>query len=124
MKTLDTLTLKRIITIRKRILKNTLKNNTMSSTPVWFITGAGTGFGQAIALEALAPNHKVVATARRLPTLAPLEAAGASVLELDVTASEGVIEAKVKEAHDIHGRLTYVVNAAGYVLEGAVEEAS
>ena len=95
-----------------------------SQTPVWFITGAGTGFGQTIALEALSRGHKVIATARRASSLESLKAAGADTLELDVTAPEAVIDARIKEAHGIYGRLTYVVNAAGYVLEGTCEEAS
>ncbi|KAK7431183.1 hypothetical protein QQZ08_002223 [Neonectria magnoliae] len=95
-----------------------------SQTPVWFITGASSGFGRGIAIEALRRGHHVVATARRSCTLAALAEDGAYALDLDVTAPEDVIEAKVKEAHDIHGRLTYIVNAAGYVLEGACEEAS
>ena len=95
-----------------------------SPTPVWFITGASSGFGQSIALEALRRNHHVIATSRRSSSLTALATAGAQVLDLDVTASEDIIEAKVKQAHDIYGRLTYIVNAAGYVLEGACEEAS
>jgi NADP-dependent 3-hydroxy acid dehydrogenase YdfG len=94
------------------------------SQPVWLITGAATGFGHAIALEALSRSHAVIATARTLSSLTALQSAGASILALDVTSPEAVIAAKIKQAHDIHGRLDYIVNAAGYVLEGAVEEAS
>ncbi|CAM1504677.1 Fc.00g022680.m01.CDS01 [Cosmosporella sp. VM-42] len=95
-----------------------------SQTPVWFITGTSSGFGQSIAFEALKRSHKVIATARRVSALDSLKAAGADILEFDVTAPEATIDAKVKEAHDIYGKLTYVVNAAGYVLEGTCEEAS
>lgn len=95
-----------------------------SPTPVWFITGAGSGFGHGIALEALSRGHHVVATSRRSSSLNSLASAGATILDLDVTAPEDVVEAKVQQAVDVYGRLTYVVNAAGYVLEGASEEAS
>ncbi|KPM45952.1 hypothetical protein AK830_g655 [Neonectria ditissima] len=95
-----------------------------SQTPVWFITGASSGFGRSIAIEALRRGHHVIATARHSSSLAALAEDGAYTLDLDVTAPEDVIEAKVKQAHDVHGRLTYIVNAAGYVLEGACEEAS
>ncbi|KAM5355202.1 hypothetical protein ACJ41O_001848 [Fusarium nematophilum] len=95
-----------------------------SNSPVWLITGAGTGFGYAISLSALRRGHHVIATARRSSSLSDLVAAGAHALTLDVTAPEDDIAAKVKEAHDIYGRLDYLVNAAGYVLEGACEEAS
>lgn len=110
-------------TVLVTILTNLIMTST-TSTPVWFITGAGTGFGHAIALEALKRNHHVVATARRTSSLDDLVSAGAKALALDVNASESEIAAVVKEAHDIYGRLDYLVNAAGYVLEGAVEESS
>jgi NAD(P)-dependent dehydrogenase (short-subunit alcohol dehydrogenase family) len=38
---------------------------------VWLITGASSGFGRAIAQEALSRGDRVVATARRPETLAP-----------------------------------------------------
>lgn len=95
-----------------------------TTTPVWLITGAGTGFGQAIALNALQRGHKVIATGRRLEALESLKAKGATPLQLDVTASEDIIAAKIKEANSIYGKLTYIANAAGYALEGALEEAS
>ncbi|KAF7549158.1 hypothetical protein G7Z17_g6583 [Cylindrodendrum hubeiense] len=95
-----------------------------SQSPVWFITGASSGFGQSIAFEALRRGHHVVATARSSSSLNALAEAGAHVLNLDVTASEDVIEANLKQAHDFHSRLDYIVIAAGYVLEGACEEAS
>lgn len=96
--------------------------STRSTAPVWFITGASSGFGQAIALEALSRGHRVVATARKASSLEPVKAAGASVLALDVTAADDVVKGVVDRAADIYGGLTYVVSAAGYVLEGAVEE--
>lgn len=96
----------------------------MTPTPVWLITGAGTGFGHAIALSALQRNHHVIATARRISSLDALVEVGAQALPLDVTAPESDIAAAVRQVYDVHGRIDYLVNAAGYVLEGAVEEAS
>ncbi|KAL2675503.1 hypothetical protein Neosp_011689 [[Neocosmospora] mangrovei] len=95
-----------------------------SPSPVWLITGAGTGFGKAIALSALKRGHRVVATARRLSVLSDLVDAGAHAMVLDVTIPEDDIAAKVKEAHDVYGRLDYLVNSAAYVLESTCEEAS
>ncbi|RMJ11499.1 hypothetical protein CDV36_008849 [Fusarium kuroshium] len=95
-----------------------------SSFPVWLVTGAGTGFGKAIALSALKRGHHVVATARRPSVLSDLVDAGAHAMVLDVTVPEDDIAAKVKEAHNIYGRLDYLVNSAAYVLEGTCEEAS
>jgi NAD(P)-dependent dehydrogenase (short-subunit alcohol dehydrogenase family) len=43
-------------------------------------------------------------------------------LSLDVTAPLETLKSIVKEAHSHYGRITHVVNSAGYILEGAVEE--
>lgn len=91
---------------------------------VWFITGASNGFGHAIALEALSRGDKVVATSRNLSKMTDLKEAGALALALDVTASDEVIQATLKQAIDTYGKITHLINAAGYVLEGPVEAAS
>ncbi|KAK7750254.1 hypothetical protein SLS62_007771 [Diatrype stigma] len=91
---------------------------------VWFITGASNGFGHAIALEALRRGDKVVATSRKLSKMADLKEAGALTLALDVTASDEVIQAVLKQAIDAYGKVTYLINAAGYILEGPIEAAS
>ncbi|KAM9883088.1 estradiol 17-beta-dehydrogenase (short-chain dehydrogenase) [Verticillium dahliae] len=91
-------------------------------TPVWFITCASSGFGFEIAKVALARSHKVIATARNTTKLARLADLGATVIPLDVTAPESTIRAALAEAHSLHGHLTHVINSAGYVLDGAVEE--
>ncbi|MBD0693202.1 oxidoreductase [Streptomyces sp. CBMA123] len=103
----------------------------MSSTPeqqadgrVWLITGANSGFGQAIAEAALAAGDTVVAAARRPETLADLAAAHPGRLvpvRLDVTDQER-IPAVVAEAVRRHGRIDVLVNNAGRGLIGAVEE--
>jgi NAD(P)-dependent dehydrogenase (short-subunit alcohol dehydrogenase family) len=97
----------------------------MASTdlaPVWFITGASSGFGKSIALEALSRGHHVIGTARSVSNMSDLAANGAAVFALDVSATEATIAKMVDQAVAVHGRLTHVVNAAGYVVEGAVEE--
>lgn len=94
------------------------------SAPVWFITGASSGFGLEIAKIALACGHKVIAAARSTARLEPLAALGADIVTLDVTAPEADVRAAVDRAHALHGRLTHVINAAGYILEGFAEEQS
>ena len=91
---------------------------------VWLITGTSSGFGKAIANEALRRGHKVVATARNSSGLGDLKAAGAAVMDLDVTADDKVLAAKFVEANAIYGKITHIANCAGYALTGAVEEAS
>lgn len=93
------------------------------STPVWFITAASSGFGKGIALEALHRGYTVVATARNSSKLADLKSKGALTADLDVTDDLEKINSIVAAAHAQVGRFDVLVNAAGYILEGAIEEA-
>ncbi|KAK1247749.1 hypothetical protein MKX07_000637 [Trichoderma sp. CBMAI-0711] len=92
--------------------------------PVWFITAASSGFGHAIALSALRRGHTVVATARNPSRIADLAAAGAHTLLYDVTAPLPVARDLAEQVFAQHGRVDYLINAAGYILEGSIEEAS
>lgn len=96
----------------------------MSSQPVWFITAASSGFGYQIALHALSLSHVVIATARDPSRISDLAAAGAHTMALDVTAPESELEAAAADVFARFGRVEYLINAAGYILEGAVEEVS
>src|SRR5690606_10183260 len=96
-----------------------------TTTKVWFITGASRGFGRVWTEAALQRGDKVVATARRLESIADLkEKYGANVLTLavDVTNAEQVTAA-VNDAHAHFGRLDVVLNNAGYSLVSTIEEA-
>ncbi|ORY05180.1 hypothetical protein BCR34DRAFT_491002 [Clohesyomyces aquaticus] len=95
-----------------------------SQTPVWFITAASSGFGKYIAFEALARGHKVIASARSTSRIQDLKEAGANMVALDVTSPLPELQKIAKEANDKYGYITHLVNAAGYVLVGAVEETS
>lgn len=93
---------------------------------VWFITGAGRGFGREFATNALERGDRVAATVRDAGSIADLvERYGDSLLPLtlDVTDAAAVRNA-VTEITDHFGRLDVVVNNAGYGLFGAVEEIS
>ncbi|PNP50643.1 hypothetical protein THARTR1_08661 [Trichoderma harzianum] len=94
----------------------------MAIQPVWFITAASSGFGQAIALSALRRGHKVIATARSTSRIQDLAAAGAHTLAFDVTSPLATIEGVAKQVFAEHGRVDYLINAAGYILEGSIEE--
>ncbi|KAI1415160.1 NAD(P)-binding protein [Hypoxylon sp. FL1857] len=91
---------------------------------VWFIVGASNGFGRAIGFEALKRGDKVVASSRNPAKMAELEKAGAMVLALDITADDATLQAALQKAIDAYGKITHCINAAGYILEAAVEEAS
>ncbi|KAF8652848.1 hypothetical protein AX16_004123 [Volvariella volvacea WC 439] len=99
----------------------------MSSMPkqlVWLITGTSTGLGRELTLAALKRGDKVIATgrARSLNKLDELKAQGADVLELDVTSPLETLQETAKKAVAIHGHVDVVVNNAGYILVGAIEE--
>ncbi|KAI4220623.1 MAG: hypothetical protein LQ349_008041 [Xanthoria aureola] len=95
-----------------------------SASRVWLITGCSSGFGQEIAKAALAYGERVVATARDPAKLKELESHGATTFALDVLADDGkltdIIASIIKEA----GKIDVLVNNAGYILTGAVEECS
>lgn len=96
----------------------------MSEDKVWFITGTNTGFGEAIAREAISRGDRVVATARR-PDAIRLDAADDRLLPcyVDVTDADSV-RAAVDAAVERFGRLDVLVNNAGHGLVGALEELS
>jgi NAD(P)-dependent dehydrogenase (short-subunit alcohol dehydrogenase family) len=89
----------------------------MGQARVWLITGASSGFGQALATAAVEAGDTVVGAARRSSGLPD----GVDAVELDVTdsaAGTAVVDGVVHR----HGRLDVLVNAAGRALIGAVEE--
>src|SRR5215469_2052637 len=91
---------------------------------VWFITGAGRGFGRQFTEAALGRGDQVAATARKPDALAGLAGQyGDAILPLplEVTDRDGVFDS-VAAAKAKFGRLDVVVNNAGYGLFGAVEE--
>lgn len=93
-------------------------------TPVWFITGASSGLGQALAQVVLARGWRAVLAARRLEALAePAAAHGerALAVELDVT-DPGAVEKAVAAAEARFGRIDVAVNNAGYGYLAAIEE--
>ncbi|KAK5938311.1 hypothetical protein PMZ80_009281 [Knufia obscura] len=92
------------------------------SSKVWFITGCSSGFGAALTHEILSRGDKVIATARNASKLSDLKLAGANILELDVTAPLDKIKSVAKQAHEIHGHIDYLINNAGYSLQGTFEE--
>jgi hypothetical protein len=95
----------------------------MTKQPTWFITRTSSGLGEAFALKILARGDRVIATAGTLSKIQHLKSAGAKILELDVTTSRDVIDAKAREAIAIYGTVDLVVNNAGTAILGTIEEA-
>lgn len=91
---------------------------------VWFITGCSTGFGRALANEALSLGHNVVVTARKTSDVEDIVAQypnNAIAVQLDVT-NKTEIALSVKIALEKFGRIDVLVNNAGIGYFGAIEE--
>jgi NAD(P)-dependent dehydrogenase (short-subunit alcohol dehydrogenase family) len=90
----------------------------------WLITGASSGLGELFTKIALSRGDHVVATARNDASsrLIHLKELGAEVLDLDVTMPQEEINSIVAKAINIYGSIDVLVNSAGYIEAGMVEE--
>jgi NAD(P)-dependent dehydrogenase (short-subunit alcohol dehydrogenase family) len=94
---------------------------------VWFVTGTSSGFGLSTVQELLKTGYKVTATTRSLdrlrsalgqpfpPNLLPLE--------VDLS-SESSIKQAIDQTISHFGQLDVVLNNAGYLQAGAIEDVS
>ncbi|MFE4112828.1 oxidoreductase [Kosakonia sp. YIM B13611] len=98
----------------------------MSSVKTIFITGVSSGFGRALAQEALAAGHKVIGTVRNREAQQAFEAiepGRAFARLLDVT-DIAQINHVIAEVESRIGAIDVLVNNAGYGHEGIMEESS
>jgi len=96
----------------------------MSSQKTLFITGVSSGFGKALAGEALAAGHRVIGTVRSESARIEFESQASKQAFgrcLDVTDFAG-IDAVVAECEASLGPVDVLVNNAGYGHEGIFEE--
>ncbi|UVE43375.1 oxidoreductase [Pseudomonas chlororaphis] len=96
----------------------------MNSIKTLFITGVSSGFGNALAREALAAGHGVIGTVRNEAALQAFQALSvdrAHGVILDVTDFER-IDSVVAAVEAAHGPVDVLVNNAGYGHEGIFEE--
>ncbi|WP_371355903.1 oxidoreductase [Pseudomonas chlororaphis] len=96
----------------------------MNSIKTLFITGVSSGFGNALAREALAAGHRVIGTVRNEAALQAFQALSvdrAHWVILDVTDFER-IDSVVAAVEAAHGPVDVLVNNAGYGHEGIFEE--
>jgi NAD(P)-dependent dehydrogenase (short-subunit alcohol dehydrogenase family) len=96
----------------------------MISRKTLFITGVSSGFGSALAQEALAAGHRVIGTVRSEGALQAFEALSPDSVHgviLDVTDFDR-IDSVIAEVEATHGPVDVLVNNAGYGHEGILEE--
>ncbi|KAL0576263.1 hypothetical protein V5O48_005707 [Marasmius crinis-equi] len=65
---------------------------------------------------------RVIATARRLDSIQDLRDKGAETLALDVTSPSPKIKEFAEKAIGVYGQIDILINNAGYLLGGAIEE--
>jgi len=91
---------------------------------IWLITGCSTGFGRALALEALQQGNKVGVSARKTEDIKDIVdqfPETALSLQLDVTDERQIQSATEKFIHHF-GKIDVLVNNAGIGYFGAIEE--
>ena len=96
----------------------------MASTKLLLITGVSSGFGRALARQALADGHRVAGTVRNAQAAAAFEALcpqRAHARLLDVTQFDA-IDGAVADIEAQLGPIDVLVNNAGYGHEGILEE--
>ena len=102
----------------------TFNNN--ENTRVWFITGASSGLGYEFTKKALESGEKVVGVARNIEKLNELKCQFEGMLlplSLDVT-DRSAVSTTVETAIKHFGRLDIVINNAGNMVMGMIEEFS
>jgi NAD(P)-dependent dehydrogenase (short-subunit alcohol dehydrogenase family) len=98
----------------------------VENTRVWFITGASSGLGYEFTKKALESGDKVVGVARNIEKLNDLKYQFEGMLlplSLDVT-DRSAVSTTVETAIKHFGRLDIVINNAGNMVMGMIEEFS
>lgn len=95
------------------------------SKKTFFITGANSGFGFAIAKAVIEAGHTAIGTVRSQSARASLldRLPQAKTVDCDVTAFDQ-IPGIVEQAEQDYGPVDVLINNAGYGHEGVLEESS
>jgi NAD(P)-dependent dehydrogenase (short-subunit alcohol dehydrogenase family) len=91
----------------------------MANPKVVLVTGASSGIGEAVAARLAKDGHQVFGTSRK----GGRTREGVELLTLDVC-SDASVQACVEGLLGKAGRIDALVNNAGYLLSGAIEEAT
>ena len=91
---------------------------------VWMITGAGRGLGRAFVKEAVEHGDSVIAAIRQMPQDDSLfQNENVIPVIMDVTRPDEIAVA-VQKGTDRFGQIDYLINNAGFGMNGAFEEIS
>lgn len=90
---------------------------------VALVTGASSGMGEITAVLLSQKGYKVYGAARRTDKMKSLEAKGVSVISLDLTKDESIVDC-VNTILQKEGKIDILINNAGYGSYGAVEDVS
>ncbi|KAM5352945.1 hypothetical protein ACJ41O_005667 [Fusarium nematophilum] len=91
---------------------------------IWLITATTSGLGAALVEHLVARGDKVIATGRRVTErLSHLKSDSVEVINLDVTAPRAEIDAQVKKAWEVWGRIDVLMSNAGIAAPKSIEEA-
>jgi NAD(P)-dependent dehydrogenase (short-subunit alcohol dehydrogenase family) len=93
----------------------------MKDSKVVLITGASSGIGKACAGHLARRGHRVYGTSRRASPEGCREAAGFTLIQMDVTDDESVGRG-VRQVVEQEGRLDVAVNNAGISVMGPIED--
>jgi len=85
------------------------------------ITGASSGIGESAAVLLHKAGFKVYGAARRVDKMKSLEKKGISVISLDITDEDSILNC-VNTITEKEGRIDVLVNNAGYGSYGAIED--
>ncbi|MBN8854545.1 MAG: short-chain dehydrogenase/reductase [Sphingobacteriales bacterium 50-39] len=97
----------------------------MSTSKVWYITGASQGFGLSLVKKLLDAGHRVAATSRNVQALKNavgiVDSTRFLSLAVDLSNTDSIDES-IRQTLSVFGRIDVVVNNAGYGMAGTVEE--
>jgi NADP-dependent 3-hydroxy acid dehydrogenase YdfG len=88
----------------------------------WLVTGCSSGFGECYISSITARGDRVIATARNPEKIAHLQGPNVRVLRLDISSPQEEIDKTVAEALSLFNRIDVLVNNAGYIQGGPVEQ--
>lgn len=95
----------------------------MAEKQVWLVTGASRGLGLDIARTALKAGHTVIAGYRnkaKTPAFAEIEALGGTWLQLEMAGDD--VESQVQSVIALHGKIDVLINNAGWIMLGSIED--